>query len=96
MSLGDYRGQPALINFKETILIGAAGMGDSLQMMGIPESEVAEMLREEGLPEGWQWPHMPAWRDTLSDQDIEAVLAYIKTFWTPEERRRQQESPMMP
>ena len=38
----------------------------------------------------------PPWKGTLSDDDIRAVIAYIKTFWTPEQRRLQQESPMMP
>lgn len=29
---------------------------------------------------------MPAWADELSDEEIWAVLAYIKTLWGPEER----------
>ncbi|WP_455199553.1 c-type cytochrome [Kaarinaea lacus] len=33
---------------------------------------------------------MPAWKDTLSDDDIWAVLAYIKSQW-PEELRQAQE-----
>ncbi len=31
-------------------------------------------------------PTMPAFRDRLSPDDIDAVLAYIKTLWTPEQR----------
>ena len=40
-------------------------------------------------------PRMPAWKDKLSEEEIRAILAYIKTFWTEERRRMQQESPMM-
>lgn len=32
---------------------------------------------------------MPAWGDRLSDDEIRAVLAYIKTFWGAEERQFQ-------
>ena len=31
-------------------------------------------------------PLMPAFRDRLSPDDIDAVIAYIKTLWTPEQR----------
>ncbi len=32
---------------------------------------------------------MQAFKDRLSDGEIQAVLAYIKTLWTPEERDAQ-------
>ncbi len=32
---------------------------------------------------------MPAYKDTLTDDEIWAVLDYIKTFWTPEQREFQ-------
>jgi mono/diheme cytochrome c family protein len=35
---------------------------------------------------------MPAWGDTLRDDDIWAVLAYIKSRWPPDIRRIQQEA----
>ena len=58
------------------------------------DSPASRMMREMmGPPDT---PRMPAWKGTLSDDDIRAVIAYIKTFWTPEQRRLQQESPMMP
>ena len=58
------------------------------------DSPTSRMMREMmGPPDT---PRMPAWKGTLSYDDIRAVLAYIKTFWTPEQRRLQQESPMMP
>lgn len=34
-------------------------------------------------------PRMPAFRDQLANQDIDAVLAYIKSMWTEDERRFQ-------
>lgn len=40
-------------------------------------------------PPGYE-SDMPAWGDTLSDDDIWAVLAYIKSRW-PEKQRRYQE-----
>jgi mono/diheme cytochrome c family protein len=33
---------------------------------------------------------MPAWGDKLSDEEIRAVLTYIKTFWGPRERAYQE------
>jgi len=32
---------------------------------------------------------MPAWGDRLNDQEIRAVLAYLKSFWGPAERESQ-------
>ncbi len=32
---------------------------------------------------------MPAFKDKLSEEDVKAVLAYIKTWWTPEQREWQ-------
>ncbi|MEK6749766.1 MAG: cytochrome c [Pseudomonadota bacterium] len=34
---------------------------------------------------------MPAWKDTLKDDDIWAVLDYIKSRWPEEQRKYQQE-----
>lgn len=33
--------------------------------------------------------NMPAFGDTLSREDAEAILAYIKTWWTPQQRATQ-------
>jgi len=64
----------------EIILDGSGEMGEMMRkMMGVPA----------------ETPRMPAWRGTLSEDDIAAILAYIKTGWTPEQRRFQQETPMM-
>lgn len=40
-------------------------------------------------PEGYQ-SDMPAFNGTLSDEEIWAVLAYIKSRWPPEQRQHQQ------
>ncbi len=54
--------------------------------------EMGEMMRM-GVPE--DAPRMPAWRDKLAEEEVKAILAYIKTFWSPERRRMQEQSPMM-
>lgn len=34
---------------------------------------------------------MPAFRDEFSETDVDAILTYIKTWWTDEQRQRQTE-----
>ena len=34
---------------------------------------------------------MPAFKDTLSPHEIRAVITYLKTLWTPQQRRFQRE-----
>lgn len=34
---------------------------------------------------------MPAFRDKLAEEDVKAILAYIKTWWTEEQRKWQRE-----
>lgn len=48
---------------------------------------MTEQMREMMAPP--DAPRMPAFRDTLSDDDIDGVLAFIKTMWTDNERRFQ-------
>ncbi len=48
---------------------------------------MVEMMRQMMAPPGA--PTMPAFRERLSDEEIDAVLAFIKTMWTEEERRFQ-------
>ena len=35
-------------------------------------------------------PPMPAFGDELDEADVRAILAYIKTWWTPEQRQHQE------
>jgi len=46
-----------------------------------------DTIRHGSTYEGFK--PMPAFGDTLSDDEIEAVLVYIKTFWTDEQRALQ-------
>ena len=32
---------------------------------------------------------MPAFKDKLTEEDVKAILAYIETWWTPEQRQFQ-------
>jgi mono/diheme cytochrome c family protein len=34
-------------------------------------------------------PTMPVWRDKLSEDEVRAILAYIKTWWTEDQRQTQ-------
>lgn len=34
---------------------------------------------------------MPAFGDKLSEEDVDVVLAFLKTWWTPEQRRTQED-----
>jgi mono/diheme cytochrome c family protein len=50
---------------------------------------------------GWRDPFnktkrltMPAYKDVLSPGEIKAVIAYLKTLWTPEQRSTQREESM--
>lgn len=57
--------------------------------------EMTEMMRSmSGVPE--DAPRMPMWKDKLTEEEVRAILAYIKTFWSPERRRMQEQAPMMP
>jgi mono/diheme cytochrome c family protein len=49
--------------------------------------EMGEMMRRMmGKPDA---PAMPTFRDRLSEDDVRAILAYIKTWWTEEQRQTQ-------
>lgn len=48
-----------------------------------------QIIKEGGMG-GENFYEMPAFADQLSDDDILAVLAYIKTLWTDEQRANQQ------
>ena len=49
---------------------------------------VVKMRQLQGIPSNA--PLMPAFRDKLSQDDIRAVIAYIKTLWSDDQRRYQQ------
>lgn len=59
---------------RDTILNGSGEMGQMMrEMMGASKDT----------------PRMPAFAGTLSEEDVDAILAYIKTWWTEEQRAHQ-------
>src|SRR5712692_4739735 len=50
--------------------------------------EMTEMMRQM-MNSNPDTPRMPAWKDKLSREDIAAILAFIKTWWTEDERQFQ-------
>jgi mono/diheme cytochrome c family protein len=58
----------------DTVLNGSGEMGQMMrQMMGVPTDV----------------PPMPTFKEQLTAEEIEAILAYIKTWWTEEQRQFQ-------
>lgn len=51
-------------------------------------SKLSRMVAQVG---GEQFNEMPAFGEQLSEHEIRAVLAYIKNFWTEEQRSMQRE-----
>lgn len=52
------------------------------------DSQLVEIISQGGsMPNST----MPAYGDSLSEGEIEAVLAYIKTFWGPREQKFQEQ-----
>ena len=50
-----------------------------------------QIVAEGGSGTADRFYPMPAFGDQLTTEEIEAVLFYIKTYWTEEERQRQAE-----
>lgn len=58
----------------DTILNGSGAMGEMMrQMMGASEDT----------------PRMPAWKGTLTEEDVRGILSHIKTWWTQDQREFQ-------
>ncbi len=57
------------------------------QIVRVGGDEMTDMMRQMMAPP--DAPKMQAFGDKLSNDEIEAVLAFIKTMWTPEEREVQ-------
>ena len=60
-----------------------------LQVVRDGGDEMTRSMRDMMAPPGA--PQMQAFKDRLSDDEIRDVLAFIKTMWTPEQRRVQSE-----
>lgn len=48
-----------------------------------------QIIREGGMGDPQNFYDMPAFESTLSAEEMEPVLAYIKTFWTRDEQANQ-------
>jgi S-disulfanyl-L-cysteine oxidoreductase SoxD len=55
-----------------------------------PDCEL-ERIVLDGMPPRPGVPTMPAFSDQLDEDDIEAILAHIKTWWEPEQLEFQQD-----
>lgn len=58
----------------------------------------ADAMLYKTIREGWRDPFnktkrqtMPAYKDVLTPQETRAVISYLKTMWTPKQRRIQRE-----
>ena len=49
-----------------------------------------DIVRDGGMGNSEMFYPMPAFGEQLSDEEIESVIFYIRTFWTEEERQQQQ------
>lgn len=52
---------------------------------------IIRIIREGGMGDPANFYVMPALGSALSEDEIEAVIAYIKTMWTPEQQVMQRE-----
>ena len=52
---------------------------DAAYMSGRTDAQLHKVIKEGGAANGFS-PVMPAWGATLSDQDIDNVIAYVRTF----------------
>jgi mono/diheme cytochrome c family protein len=45
----------------------------------------------DGMPQRPDYPEMPAFGDELTEADVHAILAHIKTWWEPDQLEHQAE-----
>jgi len=66
------------------VAAGVPALNGSMHSWHHPDSQIAELIRRGGI-------QMPAVGPDWSDEDITAVLAYVKQWWAPEQRTFQAE-----
>lgn len=54
-----------------------------------PDQQLTQIILEGLSFSAPDQPKMPAFRDRLTVEQVQAILAYIKTWWTPEQRSTQ-------
>lgn len=55
-----------------------------------PDCELVDIVLE-GMPQRGDLPEMPAFEDRLAEDDVTAILAYLKTWWEPDQREFQEQ-----
>jgi mono/diheme cytochrome c family protein len=55
------------------------------------DQQLTEMILN-GITFSVEQQKMPAFKDQLSEEDVRAILAYIKTWWTEEQREWQKKA----
>lgn len=55
------------------------------------DDTIIKVIREGGMQNPLEYYVMPAMGSMLSDEEIQAVVAYIKTMWTEEQQATQRE-----
>lgn len=66
------------------VTAGVPALNGSMHSWHHPDSQIARLIRRGGV-------QMPAVGPDWSDEDITAVLAYVKQWWSPEQRTFQAE-----
>jgi mono/diheme cytochrome c family protein len=54
-----------------------------------PDCELVEIVLD-GMPPRLGYPQMPAFGDRFDEADARAILAYIKTWWEPDQQEFQE------
>jgi mono/diheme cytochrome c family protein len=55
-----------------------------------PDQQLMDMVMN-GITFSLEDQKMPAFKGKLTEEDVKAILAYIKTWWTQEQREHQKE-----
>lgn len=55
-----------------------------------PDCELVAIVLE-GMPQRADLPEMPAFEDRLTEDDVSAILAYLTTWWEPDQREFQEQ-----
>ena len=74
----------------ETGRLGAPPHNDDGHTWHHDDDLLYQIVREGGMGNAEMFYPMPAFGEQLGDEEIEATIFYIKTFWTEEQRQRQQ------
>lgn len=75
----------------DTGRLGAPPHNDAGHTWHHDDDLLYEIIAEGGMGMPERFYPMPAFGEQLTDDEIEAVLFYIKTFWTENQRQRQQQ-----